>query len=53
MNDFKKMMQNDPDPFIRAMHKDIPGGKWTGVIICLLLFSWIGWLPAVALYCGW
>jgi hypothetical protein len=46
--DIKKMMQNDPDPYIRAMHKDIPGGKWTALVICMLLF---GWIPFVAIYC--
>ena len=30
------MMQNDPDPYIRAMHQDIPGGKWTALVICML-----------------
>jgi hypothetical protein len=47
--DIKKMMQNDPDPYIRAMHKDIPGGKWTALAICMLLF---GWFPFVAIIFG-
>lgn len=47
--DFKKMMQNDPDSYIRAMHQDIPGGKWTTLAICMLLF---GWIPFVAIYYG-
>ena len=47
--EIKKMMQNDPDPYIRAMHKDIPGGKWMALAICMLLF---GWIPFVAVIFG-
>lgn len=39
--------KEDPDPYIRFMAQDIPGGKWTAVIICLLLFSWIPLIPAL------
>lgn len=47
--EFKKIMQNDPDPYIRLMHQDIPGGKWTVLAICMLLF---GWIPFVVVIVG-
>lgn len=37
--------KNDPDPYIRFVAQDLPGGKWAAVIICMLLF---GWMPFVA-----
>ena len=45
--DIKKMMQNDPDSYIRAMHQDIP--DWMAFVICMLLF---GWIPFVAIIFG-
>jgi hypothetical protein len=46
-NSFKEMMQNDPDPYIRFMHQDLPGGKWAALAICMLVIG----LPMILAVC--